>query len=277
MASTFMDIVKDNKKPLLSMLGILVMAIIIAISYSSGGAPTLDGGLGNLDNINNNNNMDNNSSAPAMQLGNYNYSAKIKTNYGDIVIDLFEDDAPITVNSFVYLSEKGFYDNLTFHRIIRDFVIQGGDPQGTGMGGPGYKFDDEIDADAIGLGKLKVYQATFLRSFYSLDVLDKYKNESVKDFYQEYAGYKYIDGQGSKQKFVPYVLAMANSGPNTNGSQFFITTKNSNTEYLDGKHTVFGKITSGFDVVDKIESVNTDSQGKPTSSVKILSIDIVKN
>ncbi len=271
-----MDIVKDNKKPLLSMVGVLVMAVIIAISYSTGGAPTLDDSLGNLDNINNNNNMDNNNGAPSMQLGNYDYSAVIKTNYGDITIDLFEKDSPVTVNSFVYLSDKGFYDNLTFHRIIRDFVIQGGDPQGTGLGGPGYKFEDEIDADAIGLGSLKVYQATFLRSFYPLDVLDRYKNDSVKDFYQKQGGYKYISGKGSKQKFVPYVIAMANSGPNTNGSQFFITTKNSNTEYLDGKHTVFGRITAGYDVVDKIESVSTNSEGKPTSQVKITSIKINK-
>lgn len=275
MASTFMDTVKDNKKPLLSMLGILVMALIIAISYSAGGVTILDGGLGNLDNISNHDVMKN-GNAPVMQLDGYNYLATIRTNYGDISVDLFENDTPITVNNFVYLADKGFYDNLTFHRIIKDFVIQGGDPQGTGAGDPGYKFEDEIDADAIGLGTLKVYQATYLRSFYPLDVLDKYKNDSVKDFYQKYVGYKYVKGKGSKQRFVPYVLAMANSGPNTNGSQFFITTKNSNTEYLDGKHTVFGKVISGFNVVDKIESVNTDSQGKPTSLVKIESIDIIK-
>jgi cyclophilin family peptidyl-prolyl cis-trans isomerase len=120
------------------------------------------------------------------------------TSKGDIVFEMFDDDAPKTVGNMRELAEKGFYDGLTFHRIIRDFMIQGGCPKGTGTGGPGYQFEDEFN----------------------------------------------------QHKIVRGALAMANSGPNTNGSQFFIVTTDA-APWLDGKHTVFGKVTSGMEVVDQ--------------------------
>ena len=126
--------------------------------------------------------------------------ATMSTNHGDITIELFDEDAPKTVENFKKLAADGFYDGLIFHRIIKDFMIQGGCPQGTGTGGPGYTFEDEIN----------------------------------------------------EHKAVRGSLAMANAGPNTNGSQFFIVTLEA-TPWLDGKHTVFGQVTDGMDVVDKLE------------------------
>ena len=126
---------------------------------------------------------------------------KLSTEKGDILIDLFEDDAPNTVANFVELAEKGFYDGLTFHRIIKDFMIQGGCPQGTGTGGPGYKFADETE--------------------------------------------------GSPNKVVKHALCMSNAGPDTNGSQFFIVTAGA-CPWLDGKHTVFGRVVEGEDAVDAL-------------------------
>ena len=128
-------------------------------------------------------------------------TATIQTNRGDIVLELHQDKTPNTVKNFVDLAEKGYYNGLTFHRVIPDFMIQGGCPDGTGMGGPGYKFADEFDPE--------------LRH----------------------------DGPG--------VLSMANAGPNTNGSQFFIT--HVATPHLDGKHSVFGRVVTGQDVVDAVQ------------------------
>ncbi len=130
-----------------------------------------------------------------------NYSVTISTNKGDIVLDLYPEHAPITVNNFVFLAKDGFYDGVVFHRVIANFMVQGGDPTGTGRGGPGYNFQDECD--------------------------------------------------GNPLRHEPKVISMANAGPNTNGSQFFIT--HLATPHLDGRHTVFGKVTSGQDVVDAIE------------------------
>ena len=132
------------------------------------------------------------------------------TNHGPIVFEMFDDDAPKTVGNMRELAEKGFYDGLTFHRIIRDFMIQGGCPKGTGTGGPGYQFEDEFN----------------------------------------------------QHKIVRGALAMANSGPNTNGSQFFIVTTDA-APWLDGKHTVFGKVTSGMEVVDQLEGLPTDRNDRP--------------
>jgi len=129
-----------------------------------------------------------------------NYAATLKTDLGDIVLHLHSDRAPNTVNNFVFLARQGFYDGVTFHRVIGNFMAQGGDPTGTGSGGPGYRFADEIHPE--------------LRH----------------------------DGPG--------VLSMANAGPNTNGSQFFIT--HVPTPWLDGKHTVFGKVTEGFNILMSI-------------------------
>lgn len=138
---------------------------------------------------------------PAMALDtSKNYSATIRTSRGDISVDLFAKDAPFTVNNFVFLARDGFYDGTVFHRVITDFMVQGGDPTGTGMGGPGYKFHDEVFGNS-------------------------HRHET-----------------GS--------LSMANSGPNTNGSQFFIT--HEPQRHLNGKHTVFGQVTSGQNIVDSI-------------------------
>jgi cyclophilin family peptidyl-prolyl cis-trans isomerase len=138
------------------------------------------------------------------------------TNKGAIVFEMFDDDAPKTVQNFKDLAEKGFYDGLSFHRVIKDFMIQGGCPQGTGTGGPGYQFEDEFN----------------------------------------------------DHKVVRGALAMANSGPNTNGSQFFIVTIDA-APWLDGKHTVFGEVTSGMDVVDALEELETDARDRPREEAKI--------
>jgi cyclophilin family peptidyl-prolyl cis-trans isomerase len=147
--------------------------------------------------------------------------ATMSTNHGDITIELFDDDAPKTVENFKKLAADGFYDGLIFHRIIKDFMIQGGCPQGTGTGGPGYTFEDEIN------------------------------------------DHKAVRGS----------LAMANAGPNTNGSQFFIVTLEA-TPWLDGKHTVFGQVTDGMDVVDTLEGLPTDGRDKPREDAKIEKLTI---
>ncbi len=147
----------------------------------------------------------------------------IDTNYGKIVVETYDADAPNTVKNFVTLAEKGFYNGLTFHRVIKGFMIQGGDPNGNGTGGPGYKFADELNPTT-----------------------PSYK-----------AGYK----KG--------VVAMANSGPNTNGSQFFIMT----ADYpLPNNYTIFGKVVSGQDVVDKIAQVQTGANDKPVSPVTMTKV-----
>jgi peptidyl-prolyl cis-trans isomerase B (cyclophilin B) len=148
-------------------------------------------------------------------------AATMTTNHGDIAFELFDDDAPKTVENFRKLARDGFYDGLSFHRIIRDFMIQGGCPQGTGTGGPGYTFEDEINA----------------------------------------------------HKVVRGALAMANAGPNTNGSQFFIVTTEA-APWLDGKHTVFGKVTSGMEVVDKLESLPTDGRDRPREDARIEKLEV---
>ena len=142
------------------------------------------------------------SNPPEMQIDpQKTYQATIETNRGNIELELFAQYAPQTVNNFVFLAQQGYYDGVSFHRVIDNFMIQGGDPTGTGRGGPGYKFKDEV------------------------------KNNPLK----------HETG----------VISMANAGPNTNGSQFFIT--HSPQPHLNGRHTVFGKVTSGQDVVDAIE------------------------
>lgn len=143
-------------------------------------------------------------------------AAVMKTTEGDITLELFDDDAPKTVGNFKELAGKGFYDGLIFHRVIPDFMIQGGCPEGTGTGGPGYTFEDEIN----------------------------------------------------DHKVVRGALAMANAGPNTNGSQFFIVTT-AEAAWLDGKHTVFGEVTGGMDVVDKISGTETDARDRPVGAIGI--------
>jgi len=140
--------------------------------------------------------------------------AIIRTNHGPIHLELYPDDAPKTVNNFVKLADDGFYDRVIFHRVIPDFMIQGGDPTGTGSGGPGYTFEDEFNDHKVERG----------------------------------------------------ALAMANAGPNTNGSQFFIVTADA-TPWLDGKHTAFGQVTGGQDVVEAISGVDRDGQDRPRNPV----------
>ena len=142
--------------------------------------------------------------------------ATLETNHGTIGVELFDDDAPKTVENFRTLAGKGFYDGLTFHRVIPDFMIQGGCPRGDGTGGPGYQFEDEQNDKHVVRG----------------------------------------------------ALAMANAGPNTNGSQFFIVTTES-ASWLDGKHTVFGEVTDGMDVVDAISAVPRDPSDRPRQPVTI--------
>jgi cyclophilin family peptidyl-prolyl cis-trans isomerase len=145
--------------------------------------------------------------------------ATMQTNQGTITLDLFDEDAPKTVANFKKLAGDGFYDGLVFHRVIKDFMIQGGCPQGTGTGGPGYTFEDEFN----------------------------------------------------DHKIVRGALAMANAGPNTNGSQFFLVTTDA-APWLDGKHTVFGQVTGGMDVVDKIEGTDTGANDRPVSDMRIDSV-----
>jgi peptidyl-prolyl cis-trans isomerase B (cyclophilin B) len=148
-------------------------------------------------------------------------SATLHTNHGQIELELFDGDAPNTVENFRKLAGDGFYDGVIFHRVIPDFMIQGGDPTGTGSGGPGYTFEDEFNSNPVARG----------------------------------------------------ALAMANSGPNTNGSQFFIVTADA-CPWLDGKHTVFGRVTNGMDVVDVISQVETGAADRPREDVLIERIDL---
>jgi peptidyl-prolyl cis-trans isomerase B (cyclophilin B) len=147
--------------------------------------------------------------------------AIMHTTHGAIALELFDDDAPKTVQNFRRLASEGFYDGLIFHRVIRDFMIQGGCPHGTGTGGPGYEFEDEIN----------------------------------------------------DHKIVRGTLAMANRGPNTNGSQFFLVTAEA-TPWLDGRHTAFGRVVDGMDAVDAIEALETDARDRPTEPAGIERIEL---
>jgi cyclophilin family peptidyl-prolyl cis-trans isomerase len=148
-------------------------------------------------------------------------SATLHTNEGAIEVELYPDAAPKTVENFEKLSRDGFYEGVIFHRVIPDFMVQGGDPTGTGMGGPGYEFEDEFNEHRVARG----------------------------------------------------ALAMANAGPNTNGSQFFIVTAEA-APWLDGKHTVFGRVTSGMDVVDRISQVERDANDRPRKPVTIERVEL---
>ena len=148
-------------------------------------------------------------------------SATLHTNHGAIDIELYPEDAPKTVENFEKLARDGFYDRVTFHRVIPDFMIQGGDPTGTGTGGPGYQFEDEPNDHRVERG----------------------------------------------------ALAMANAGPNTNGSQFFIVTAEA-CPWLNGKHTVFGRVTNGMDVVDAISQLPTSAGDKPREDARIERVEL---
>lgn len=241
----------------------------------------------------------------------------LKTSEGDVQLELFRDQAPETVDNFIGLAEgtreftdpktgekvkRPFYDGLTFHRVIDNFMIQGGCPLGTGTGGPGYQFKDEISAESLGLDDAKAMendqphpwllirsQADFQRSII-MPIAQKLKISSEEEFQKrieevktevnkmsikeayENLGYVY-DASLKSSKPERGVIAMANSGPNTNGSQFFINV--TDTPHLTGKHTVFGKVVEGMDVVDKISKVQTIESGKPEKEVEIQSIRLI--
>lgn len=172
----------------------------------------------NTNNVNNTNSITKENNMPTV---------KIITNKGEITIELFKDDAPKTVENFITLVKKGFYDGVTFHRVISGFMIQGGDPTGTGHGGPGYEFADELNANTPS------YKAGYIRG----------------------------------------TVAMANAGPNTNGSQFFIMHK----DYpLPHAYTIFGKVISGMETVDAIASVAKDSNDKPLENVVMTKVEVVE-
>jgi cyclophilin family peptidyl-prolyl cis-trans isomerase len=167
---------------------------------------------------------------------------------GNIEIVLLEDAAPNTVANFIQLIEKKFFDGLTFHRVIQKFMAQGGDPTGTGGGGPGYSFADEINADALGLDKMTVKELA--QKCGQRPPPPQIANMKVKALYER-NGYKYTPGLPS-YPMKRGVLAMANAGPNTNGSQFFLT--HIDCPWLNGKHTVFGVITAGQSLVDNMKA-----------------------
>jgi cyclophilin family peptidyl-prolyl cis-trans isomerase len=163
--------------------------------------------------------------SPTVLNKNNMHEVTIKTNYGDIVFQTYDADAPLAADNFVTLASKGFYNTLTFHRVIKGFMIQGGDPKGTGTGGPGYSFADELNPQTVSYHK------------------------------------GYVRG----------TVAMANSGPDTNGSQFFIM----HQDYpLDHKYTIFGHVIKGLDVVDKIATVKTDAHDKPLTPVVMKSVTV---
>jgi peptidylprolyl isomerase len=158
------------------------------------------------------------------KMANSETKVKFETNRGDIVIQLYDKEMPVTTGNFKKLVNEGFYNGIIFHRVIDGFMIQGGDPTGTGMGGPGYKIPDEF-------------------------------TETELD----------ANNRGT--------IAMANAGPNTGGSQFFINLADNN--FLDGRHPVFGKVVEGMNVVDAIGKVQTDAQDKPLETIKIIKASIV--
>ena len=245
---------------------------------------------------------------------------QIETSLGIIILELFPKEAPQAVANFIGLAEgskafidplsgeattRPFYDGLTFHRVIKDFMIQGGSPTSFGDGHPGYQFDDEINARSLGLDKMLVigdngiphpllgiqtqtdfqqqvlgplYQSMNLNSQAELeaniDEIDEYlRSLNLKQNYEN-QGYQYTETVISRRP-VRGVIAMANSGPNTNGSQFFINLID--TPWLTGKHTVFGKVRAGLEVLDDIGNVQVDSQSRPFREVTILSVRLLQD
>lgn len=197
----------------------------------------------------------------------------LKTSKGDIVLELDGTRAPMTVGNFVKLANDNFYDGTTFHRVIPNFMIQGGDPKGDGTGGPGYTFKDEINADSYGLQEQKIKDLVTADQLAQLP--EQARDFTLKQLY-EAQGYQYSTDFES----LPMnrgVVAMANSGPNTNGSQFFIITAQDGTPHLNAKHTPFGVVKSGMDIVDAISSVDRDGNDKPTDPIIIQDVIVGSN
>lgn len=168
-----------------------------------------------------------NNSVPSTQGENFSHRVTLQTNHGTIVFETYDADAPKASNNFITLAEKGFYDNLVFHRVISGFMIQGGDPKGDGTGGPGYTFEDELDSQT----------------------------------------------PSGREGYVRGTVAMANAGPNTNGSQFFIM----HADYpLPHLYTIFGKVVSGMDAVDSIAGVETGANDRPKEPVVIQKVSVEK-
>lgn len=243
----------------------------------------------------------------------------MKTNQGDIHLELFKNAAPKTVANFIGLAEgtkeftdpktrkktkRPYFDGQIFHRVIRGFMIQGGDPLGSGRGSPGYRFEDEINADQLGLDKIKAIQkngsphpylgirnkkdyqrAIIFPLWRKLKIKDQkewaarkeelseiVKNITLKGVYEN-RGYVYDNKLKSYRPLRGYI-AMANTGPNSNGSQFFINLVN--TPHLTGKHTVFGKVIKGMEVVEKIGRTRVGAGSKPVEDVKIITVRLKK-
>lgn len=285
MGFSLADIAKDNKQLIFALLGLGVVAVVMAVASREGGVLNFSTNLtgGGVGDVTGNGSNDGNTTTdssddlPTFTLEpGKDYKAKIYTNYGEITVDLYEDKTPIAVGNFVYLVNKGFYDDLAFHRVISGFIIQGGDPNGNGTGGPGYTFIDEIDANALGLNNIKVKDATYINGLYPSNTLSEYADKSLKVFYEEYSGYTYKSGVGGGV-MGNYSLVMANSGANTNGSQFFIVLHGADVRHLDGRHTVFGEVSEGLSVVDKIGLVDVDASNKPKIDVIIEKVEIFTN
>jgi cyclophilin family peptidyl-prolyl cis-trans isomerase len=204
---------KTSKWLIAIIIAIIILAIIHWIQVSNIDRPTKSETATTTETVNN-------------STRNFMHTITIETSKGNIVFETYDADAPKTAANFVSLTEKGFYNGLIFHRVIKDFMIQGGDPTGTGRGGPGYAFADELNAST------ESYKAGYVRG----------------------------------------TVAMANSGPNTNGSQFFIVQK----DYpLPHNYTIFGKVISGMDIVDAIATTKTDADDKPVTDVVMKRVTVV--
>lgn len=250
---------KENKEFWLYIVGTVIMLIIIYMVVNNYSFPFVGFLTGKT-----NETTYEYDAPPSMQLDETkDYRAKIITNKGDILIDLYEDKAPQTVNNFVFLADKGFYQRVSFHRVIKDFLIQTGsrttlddDPGNDAMGDPGYVFEDEINWDSLGLSKEQ--------------------RQTLKD-----AGYS-NDSQVESRRLEKYSVAMANAGPDTNGSQFFIVLAENSDQrlkVLQGRHTVFGTIIGGYDVLRTIneaplEQGDDDAVSRPRGDYYIERIEI---
>jgi len=218
---------KSNIIILIVVLVIIIGTIDFAVTSKKTGSETSNGANLNLEESNQMKNPQNQETTPtdANTLYGDNIKVTIETSKGNITIELFSSDAPKTVGNFVKLAQEGFYDGVIFHRVISGFMIQGGDPTGTGRGGPGYTFEDELHPET----------------------------------------------QSYQQGYVRGTLAMANAGPNTNGSQFFIM----HQDYpLPRNYTIFGRVLEGMETVDAIAAVPTDQSDKPKETITINSISI---
>lgn len=216
--STVKDSLKETGKPLLLAFGLL-LATVFGLILTKNGKMNMPTNITRKTYT---------QPQQVLQEG-VNYTAIIKTNMGDIEIDLLENETPVAVNSFIFLAKEKFFNEVIFHRVVKGFVIQGGDPTGTGTGGPGYSFQDETN----------------------------------------------------KREYTKYSVGMANSGPNSNGSQFFIVTgtiQDANLGALNsGQYTLFGEVKNGKNVVDAIENIAVDSNDKPNKPVVIQSVEILQN